>query len=158
MRARVRRADCAVIVGPPRHGARTDSPRPLNEGVSERMARMPRSNSKPEVALRAELHDRGLRFRLRSDLPGRPDIVFTRARIAVFCDGCFWHSCPIHRTWPKNNADWWRTKLEANVERDRRQDASLLQLGWLALRIWEHEPVLEAADKVEAAWRLRVGR
>ena len=134
-------------------------PVPLSEGVSQRMSRMPRRNSKPETRLRSELHARGLRFRINNGkLPGRPDIVFSRARLAVFCDGCFWHVCPQHATWPKNNGDWWRAKLEANVARDRRQDEALEQLGWLSVRVWEHESVSEAADRVERAWRRRTQR
>lgn len=137
---------------------RARSRSPLDSGVSQRMARMPRRHTKPEKALRAELHARGLRFRLDSRLPGRPDIVFTRARIAVFCDGCYWHVCPEHHTWPKNNADWWREKLLANVARDRRQDKKLAELGWLPLRVWEHESISEAADRVEREWRERTQR
>ncbi|MFY1673189.1 very short patch repair endonuclease [Plantactinospora sp. WMMB334] len=118
------------------------------------MRRMPRASSGPEVALRRELHRRGLRFRTNFKvLPGRPDIAFTRARLAVFVDGCFWHRCPDHGVLPRNNGEWWRVKLDRNVERDREKDAALALCGWVALHVWEHEPVSEAADRVEARWR-----
>ncbi|MGY1771939.1 very short patch repair endonuclease [Blastococcus sp. SYSU D00813] len=126
--------------------------------MSRQMQRMPRRDTKPEVALRKELHARGLRFRKQfPSLPGRPDLAFTRARLAVFVDGCFWHSCPLHATRPKNNAAWWETKLAANVARDRRQDQELVDAGWTVVRIWEHEPVSLAADRIEAMWRTLLG-
>ncbi|WP_082164331.1 very short patch repair endonuclease [Mycolicibacterium obuense] len=83
----------------------------------------------------------------------RADIVFTRARIAVFVDGCFWHSCPKHGTSPKANAEWWREKLEMNVKRDRDTDSRLRAAGWTVIRIWEHEDSADAAAKVIAAVR-----
>lgn len=115
-----------------------------------------RTNTKPEVRLRSILHRRGLRF--RKDLPVRtasrlvrPDIVFTRARIAVFVDGCFWHACPQHGTQPKSNNWYWQPKLARNVARDREVDAALTAEGWHVLRLWEHEDPQEAADAVHAA-------
>lgn len=128
------------------------SPTPLDDGVSRRMARMPRRDTKPELALRRELHQRGLRFRVHAGLPGRPDIAFTRARLAVFVDGCFWHRCGEHGTIPTNNRDWWTAKLDANVARDRAKDEQLAALGWRSEHIWEHDPVAAAADRVEALW------
>jgi DNA mismatch endonuclease (patch repair protein) len=83
----------------------------------------------------------------------RADVVFTRSRVAVFVDGCFWHACPIHATWPKANADWWRAKLKANVERDRDTDRRLGDAGWSVVRVWEHESAADAADRVEDAVR-----
>ena len=80
----------------------------------------------------------------------RPDIVFTRAKVAVFVDGCFWHRCPEHGSLPKTNAEWWRRKLDTNVERDRTTDAALVEAGWVVIRIWEHEDSIEAADRVVA--------
>lgn len=117
-----------------------------------------RRDTKPEVALRSALHAAGLRFRkdYRLDLDGvrfRPDVVFTRAKVAVFVDGCFWHSCPTHGTRPTRNADYWLPKLERNVERDREQDAVLAASGWTVVRIWEHEPADSAAERVADAWR-----
>jgi DNA mismatch endonuclease (patch repair protein) len=95
-----------------------------------------------EIALRSLLHRRGLRFRVHYALPNlrrRADIAFPRQRIAVFVDGCFWHGCPEHGTWPKQNADWWREKIEANRRRDADTDARLGDQGWKVVRIWEHE-------------------
>lgn len=134
-------------------------PAPKNETVSAQMRRMPRSSTKPEVALRRALHARGLRFHVhRRDLPGTPDIVLSRARIAVFVDGCFWHGCGEHGVLPKNNREWWAAKLAANAERDSRKDAELQKLGWLPMHLWEHMPVDDMTDVVVAAWRSRTGR
>lgn len=111
----------------------------------------------PELALRRELHRRGLRYRVNvPDLPGRPDIALTRARIAVFVDGCFWHGCPDHAVAPRANAAWWRSKLDANVTRDRRTDERLQELGWSVIRAWEHERPSDVADVVEKRWRERI--
>ncbi len=111
-----------------------------------------RRDTGPEMALRRELHRRGLRFRVDhppvEGLRCRADIVFTRARVVVFVDGCFWHSCPEHATTPRANGDWWRTKLELNVARDRRNDTALSEAGWLVIRIWEHVPATVAANHV----------
>lgn len=112
-----------------------------------------RRDTKPEVALRSALHAAGLRFRkdYRLDVGGlrlRPDIVFTRAKVAVFVDGCFWHSCPAHGNQPSRNADYWIPKLARNVERDREQDATLAAHGWTSIRIWEHENPIETAIRV----------
>ena len=81
--------------------------------------------------------------------------MFTRRRVAVFVDGCFWHRCPEHESFPKTNAEWWREKLDTNVRRDRAIDATLARAGWTVIRIWEHEDPLEAADRVEAVVRAR---
>ena len=89
-------------------------------------------------------------------LPGRPDIVFTRARIAVFVDGCFWHMCPDHAVLPKNNHDWWQAKLDHNVERDRRKDEELRELGWAPVHVWEHEDPEIVAAQIATLWRTRL--
>jgi DNA mismatch endonuclease (patch repair protein) len=84
--------------------------------------------------------------------PMRPDVVFPRARLAVFVDGCFWHGCPEHGTQPTRNSHYWTAKLARNLERDRRHDAFLSEAGWTVLRIWEHEAASEAAaQQVERA-------
>lgn len=128
-------------------------PEPLDARVSERFRANRRTNTRPERALRSELHARGLRF--RKDLPirvvtrlVRPDVVFTRARIAVFLDGCFWHACPEHGTAPRRNSAYWSRKLQLNVERDRAVDASLSEAGWRVIRAWEHEIPANAAERV----------
>jgi DNA mismatch endonuclease, patch repair protein len=134
-------------------------PKPSSRSVSAQMSRMPRSDTGPELALRSALHRRGLRFRVNDrSLPGRPDIVLTRARVAVFVDGCFWHACPEHGVLPESNRDWWRAKLERNVERDREKDAALEELGWLTVHVWEHEDIPGAADVIEGLWSRRTGR
>lgn len=123
------------------------------------MSRQRTAGTQPELAIRSELHRRGLRYRVNDrGLPGRPDIVFTRARIAVQVDGCFWHGCPEHGSVPKSNTEWWRTKLEANRDRDVRNDATLSADGWLVIRVWEHEDPSAVADTIEAEWRARTGR
>lgn len=119
------------------------------------MSQQARKDTAPELALRRELHRRGLRYRVERPLPGLPrrraDIVFSRKRVAVFVDGCFWHACPVHGTWPSRNDTWWITKLRRNVERDAETDAHLESLGWLVVRVWEHEVPASAADRVVAA-------
>jgi DNA mismatch endonuclease (patch repair protein) len=108
---------------------------------------MSRQNSRdtaPEVAVRKLLHASGLRYRVNVPVPGMPrrsiDIVFPKAKIAIFLDGCFWHGCPQHATHPKANAEWWRTKLDKNMARDVETTEHLRAAGWTVLRFWEHEP------------------
>lgn len=126
-----------------------DGPSPLSEAVSRQMQRMPRSGTGPEIDLRRRLHRLGVRFRLgKPKLPGRPDIILSRARIACFVDGCFWHACPDHGVLPKNNRDWWELKLAANRERDARKDRELTELGWLPVHVWEHEDMAAAAGRL----------
>jgi DNA mismatch endonuclease (patch repair protein) len=106
----------------------------------------------PELRLRSELHGRGLRFRVHrrpeADLRTRADVVFGPAKVAVYVDGCFWHSCPEHGVLPKSNGDWWRRKLHATGERDRRNDETLEERGWHVVRVWEHEDPRDAADRI----------
>lgn len=121
------------------------------------MAKVARRDTRPELELRRVLHARGLRYRVdvapEPELRGRADIVFRQARVAVYVDGCFWHSCPDHGVLPKGNREWWRAKLEATVQRDRTTERTLRDLGWMVVRVWEHEDPDEAADRVEAALR-----
>ena len=116
------------------------------------MRRQRSRDTQPEVALRRSLFAMGKRYRVHYPVPGMPrraiDIAFTRARLAVFVDGCFWHSCPQHATSPTNNAEWWATKLERNRQRDAESDEHLQSLGWTVVRVWEHEPSAEAAARV----------
>jgi DNA mismatch endonuclease (patch repair protein) len=120
--------------------------------TSARLSKQKRRDTKPEVALRRALHRRGLRYFVdRAPLKGmrrRADLVFPRRKVAVYVDGCFWHSCPIHATAPRNNAQWWADKLAANVARDRDTDRRLIDEGWRVVRIWEHEDPTVAADRV----------
>ena len=116
-----------------------------------------RRDTAPERWLRSLLHHRRRRFRIDRPIElqaggrTRPDIVFGPQRLAVYIDGCFWHSCPIHATKPMANQEFWRAKLDANVARDRRTTEALQQEGWRVLRIWEHTPLDEAAELVERA-------
>jgi len=136
--------------------AATAVPLPSSAAVSNRMSQQRRRDTAPELLLRRELHRRGLRFRVDAPLPGMPrrraDLLFTRARIAVFVDGCFWHGCPEHATQPVSNAIWWSAKLARNIERDRETDSRLLEDGWSVLRFWEHADMTTAADAVRYAW------
>jgi DNA mismatch endonuclease, patch repair protein len=129
----------------------------VSASVRARMSRQRRKDTAPEVALRQELHRKGLRFRIDHPLPGIPrrsaDVVFTRVHLAVFVDGCFWHDCPEHGTRPKVRARWWEEKLQKNVARDRDTDARLLGAGWTVLRFWEHESPISSAAMVEEAYR-----
>lgn len=77
-------------------------------------------------------------WRRGSKLPGKPDFVFPKQRLAVFVDGCFWHGCPKHATWPKTRAAFWKAKIEGNRSRDRRVNRALRQRGWVVGRVWEH--------------------
>jgi DNA mismatch endonuclease (patch repair protein) len=99
------------------------------------------------------MHRLGLRFRIHRSLRPiartQPDIVFPTECVAVFVNGCFWHGCPIHQTWPRANANFWRTKIEGNVSRDAMVDRELVAAGWAAVRIWEHEDVTAAALRVQ---------
>lgn len=141
----------------------SQGPPPSSVAVQARFSRQKVRDTAPELALRRLLHARGLRYRVDvPPLPGlrrRADVVFTRARLAVFVDGCFWHRCPEHGTSPKNNAEWWRDKLDRNVQRDRDTDRTLTDAGWQVLRFWEHEPPGLVADRVQEAWtRRRTGQ
>lgn len=134
-------------------------PVPTSPLVSAQMSRMPVVGTGPEMALRRVLHRRGLRYRVApKGLPGKPDIALTRAQIAVFVYGCFWHACEEHGTVPKSNTAWWEAKFAANRERDRRKDRDLVSLGWIPVHVWEHDDVTFAANRIEALWRERLGR
>ncbi|SER23745.1 T/G mismatch-specific endonuclease [Lentzea xinjiangensis] len=121
-------------------------------GVRARMSKQKTRDTRIEVELRRALFAGGLRYRVhRRPVQGvrrEADIVFTSAKVAVFVDGCFWHGCPEHATWPKNNAEFWRTKIETNRRRDLDTDRKLADAGWLAVRVWEHESPAVAAARV----------
>jgi DNA mismatch endonuclease (patch repair protein) len=130
-------------------------PPPSSPGATAVMKGNRGRDTRPELALRSELHGRGFRYRVNiapdPKVRCRADIVLTRKRTAIFVDGCFWHACPQHGTRPTTNARYWAKKIARNVERDRRNDAALAAAGWQVIRVWEHESPLEAADRVEAA-------
>lgn len=138
---------------------RSDSdgyPSPTSPAVTAVMRGNRRVHTSPERRVRSLLHASGYRFRVdhRIDVPGgsvRPDIVFTRKRVAIFIDGCFWHRCPQHGTSPRANSHYWGPKLDRNVARDRRVDQALRAAGWTVIRIWEHVAAEEAAALVIAS-------
>jgi DNA mismatch endonuclease (patch repair protein) len=127
---------------------------------SEIMKRVKPKNSGAETSLRSALHKRGLRFRLHHRIEKvSVDIAFISARVAIFVDGCFWHGCPLHATFPKTNKSYWLPKLSENKERDARQSAKLRAAGWSVVRIWEHEcrlPSRELIRAIEKEIRLRL--
>jgi DNA mismatch endonuclease, patch repair protein len=140
-------------------------PAATDEAARKRMRSTRRRDTAAEMAIRRALHSAGLRYRIDhpvlDDRRRRVDVVFSRERVAVFVDGCFWHSCPEHRTTPKANRAWWKAKLRANWERDRRTDEELRARGWTVIRSWEHEdPELVAARvrRVVLARRREKGR
>jgi DNA mismatch endonuclease (patch repair protein) len=100
-------------------------------------------DTKPELALRRLLHARGMRYRVATrplpELRRTADIVFRRARVAVFVDGCYWHGCPEHYRVPRQHTGYWSAKIAMNVDRDRDTDVRLHEAGWKVLRFWEHE-------------------
>lgn len=116
-------------------------------------------DTKPELAIRRLLHARGLRYRVdarpEASISRRADIVFSKARIAVFIDGCYWHGCSEHGAIPASNRDYWEAKLRRNQERDRETTAMLESAGWTVLRFWEHEDHGTIADMIEQTWRIR---
>jgi DNA mismatch endonuclease (patch repair protein) len=111
----------------------------------------------PELAVRAILHARGLRFRVNQPLPfdrrRRADLTFTRARLFVFVDGCFWHGCPDHFVEPRTRRDFWLDKIRGNQSRDIDTRNRLEELGATVLRVWEHDDPTAAADAIEATYR-----
>jgi len=132
----------------------SERPVPSSVAVSVRMSRHPRRDTGPELALRRLLHAAGYRYRVNFPVPGLPrrsiDIAFTRAKVAVFIDGCFWHACPDHGQVPTANNAWWIAKLDRNRERDVATTAHLAALGWTVLRLWEHTRPPCAFDEVTA--------
>lgn len=127
--------------------------------VRARMSRQKSRDTQVEIALRRALHASGLRYRVhRRPVKGvrrEADIVFGPSRVAVFVDGCFWHGCPEHVTWPTRNAEFWRSKIEGNRARDVDTDARLTEAGWQAVRVWEHEAIEDAAARVREIVRRR---
>lgn len=131
-------------------------PTPATEGRSRNMQAIRRTNTKPELAIRSALHRLGYRFRKNYRIKVehgwvRPDIVFTRQKVAIFVDGCFWHGCPEHGRTPSVNDWYWSPKLRQTQERDRRNSHALVIDRWQVIRIWEHEPLDAAVRRVEAA-------
>ena len=116
-------------------------------------------DTRPEKTIRSLVHGRGLRYRVAAKpLKGirrTADLVFRPTKVAVFVDGCFWHKCPDHFVLPATNTNYWREKIDGNVNRDKDTDFRLAEEGWEVLRFWEHEPPADAADRIVAAVRSR---
>ncbi|MFG2469196.1 very short patch repair endonuclease [Streptomyces canus] len=118
------------------------------------MSRQRSRDTAAEVAVRRLLHAAGLRYRVNIPVPGMPrrriGIAFTKTKIAVIMNGCFWHGCPEHATQPKANVEWWQAKLAKNMARDVETTDHLTAEGWTVLRFWEHESPEHVADRVAA--------
>lgn len=121
------------------------------------MSRVKNKDSVAECTLRSVLHAKGLRFRLHRRIEGiSVDIVFPSPKVAVFVDGCFWHGCPKHATFPKSNKGYWLPKLAENKERDKRQTRRLREVGWKVIRVWEHDclpPAPRVVSRIAEACR-----
>jgi DNA (cytosine-5)-methyltransferase 1 len=152
------RAETGRLASTGRRMSRKGTPSASSELIRTRMSTTKQRDTGPELALRSELHRLGLRYFVDRPIDGtrrRADIVFPGPRVAVYVDGCFWHSCPAHGTVPKENRDWWIAKLKANRRRDEDTDARLHAAGWIVLRFWEHEAPTTAADVVLKSVRSR---
>lgn len=109
----------------------------------------------PEMAVRSAVHRLGLRYRVNTRpepaLRRTADLVFRPAKLAVFIDGCFWHSCPVHGTRPRANDEFWTRKLKRTAQRDSETTEALQAAGWLILRYWEHEDPTQVAERIQDA-------
>lgn len=129
-----------------------EAPQPVDAASRARMVRQRRRDTQPELAIRSILHAHGFRYRVDAPVLGtrrRADLLFSRAKVAVFIDGCFWHGCPDHGTRPKANRVWWTEKIAANVARDRDTDRMLQGQGWAVVRVWAHQQPEDASQLIE---------
>ncbi|WP_439710238.1 very short patch repair endonuclease [Demequina lignilytica] len=135
-------------------GSRTAESWATTEGVRAAMRANRKRDTAPELAVRRIVHASGLRYRVAAapirGVRRTADLLFRPTKVAVFIDGCFWHSCPIHATSPQAHSDYWLPKLERNRERDAETNAILEAAGWTVLRFWEHEDPTEVAATVVA--------
>ena len=131
----------------------SNRPVPSSGAALARMKAAKPRDTVPEKALRSELHKRGLRYQVDvrpiEKLNRRADIVFRSAKVAIFVDGCFWHGCPIHGTQAKANAEFWKNKIKRNQERDAETNQLLKKAGWKVVRVWEHENLEKASEKIQ---------
>jgi DNA mismatch endonuclease, patch repair protein len=133
-------------------------PKASSPEALHRMKGTRRRDTGAELAVRSALHGAGLRYRVDRPILGmrrRADIVFVSAKVVVFIDGCFWHCCPVHRTYPRANAKWWAAKLETNRRRDTDTNRELRKAGWTVVRVWEHENPETAAARIIRLVRTR---
>ena len=128
------------------------NPDPVSENSRAVMRANKSKDTKPERLLRSAVFARGLRYRVHRrpvrELNRTADLVFVGVKVAVFVDGCFWHGCPEHHRSAKRNSEFWDAKIQANRERDRDTGLKLEEAGWRVIRIWEHEAVADAADRI----------
>src|SRR5437660_8546608 len=127
---------------------------------SYNMSQIRSRDTRPELHLRRLLWTRGLRgYRLHKKLPGKPDIVFSRAKVVIFVDGCFWHGCPKcgDGRAPVSNTSYWSAKRRMNQERDKRRTRELRSMGWTVIRLWEHEVLKESEQCMRRIERLLTG-
>ena len=128
-----------------------------NEGVRRSMVSNKSRDTTSELIVRRILHSEGMSYRVDfaplAGLRRRADVVFTRVKLAVFIDGCFWHSCPIHGTLPVTNAEYWVPKILGNAARDRDTNGRLRRAGWIVRRFWEHEAATDVAAKIVTEYR-----
>lgn len=152
--------------GRPRLSIRARAPRASSPSVRRVMQANTGRATRPEAGLRSAVHRLGLRFRIdvrpESALRCTADLVFRRARVCVFVDGCYWHGCPKHFHPPKQNGAWWTEKIEDNRRRDRRRSQELADRGWKVLRVWEHDLIgggpQESAARIARIVRGRLSR
>lgn len=127
-------------------------PKPSSPAASKRLQVTRQNDTSAEAAIRAQLRRLGVRFRVNTyadiSVKTKPDIILRDHKVAVFVDGCFWHGCPKHATWPRANRQWWRAKIEGNIRRDLRNRARLRRVGWAVLRAWEHENAETAVKRI----------
>jgi DNA mismatch endonuclease, patch repair protein len=130
-------------------------PRPSDAATALRMQTQRQRDTYCEVIVRRELYRLGMRYRIDCrpvpNVPRRADIVIRPAKVAVFIDGCFWHGCPLHWKPPNRNTVWWTKKIKDNARRDRETTKMLRKLGWLVIRVWEHEAPETVADQIFSA-------
>jgi DNA (cytosine-5)-methyltransferase 1 len=150
--------DAAATIHPPpkriRPATELPAPPPTDAATRKRMRAQKKVDTQPERLLRKELHALGLRFQIDKsavpDVRRRADVVFTKARVAVFVHGCFWHGCPEHARPTKSNTKWWAEKIARNKARDLETARVLIETGWLYVEVWEHETPIDAAQRVAA--------
>lgn len=129
-------------------------PENVDPAVSARMSRTRGRDTKPEIAVRRELHWRGLRYRVNfkplQTMRRTVDVAFTKQRVVVLIDGCFWHGCPAHfRPAKGERKEFWAAKISDNQRRDQDSTKAFVSAGWTVLRFWEHEDPVVVADEIE---------
>jgi DNA mismatch endonuclease, patch repair protein len=129
-----------------------NTPKPSSDKVSRQMKAQRNHDTGCELALRRALHHLGLRYFVHrhplKQLRREADIMFGPTKVAVFIDGCFWHSCPTHGTIPLSNHEWWKTKLERTKIRDSETVQLLEKAGWVVIRVWEHEDAYAVSSRI----------